>query len=67
MGDITETENKFLNELLKDCITYRLTETESLEYIKTDENTDIDRGPDLLPITHFLLKLSMSSCVFVTY
>lgn len=50
MGDITETENKFLNELVKDCITYRLTETESLEYIKTDENTDIDRGPDLLPI-----------------
>ena len=35
MGDITETENKFLNELVKDCITYRLTETESLEYIKT--------------------------------
>lgn len=35
MGDITETENKFLNELVKDCITYRLTETESLDYIKT--------------------------------
>ena len=35
MGDITETENKFFNELVKDCITYRLTETESLEYIKT--------------------------------
>ena len=66
MGDITETENKFLNELLKDCITYRLTETESIEYIKTDENTDINRGPDLLPINRFLLKLSMSSCVFVT-
>ena len=66
MGDITETENKFLNELVKDCITYRLTETESLEYIKTDENTDIDRAPDLLPINHLLLKLSMSCCVFVT-
>ena len=35
MPNITETENKFLNELVKDCITFRLTETEALEYIKT--------------------------------
>ena len=34
MANITETENKFLAELVKDCITYRLTETEALEYIK---------------------------------
>ena len=35
MADITETENKFLNVLVKDCITYRLTETEALKYIMT--------------------------------
>ena len=35
MANITETQNKFLNELVKDCITYRLTEIEALEYIKT--------------------------------
>ena len=34
MGDITTTENKFLNELVKDCVLYRLTEQEALEYIK---------------------------------
>ena len=34
MGDITATENKLLNELVKDCIMYRLTESEALEYIK---------------------------------
>ena len=31
---ITKTESKFLTELVKDCITYRLTENESLEYIE---------------------------------
>ncbi|HEX7179694.1 MAG TPA: hypothetical protein VF220_08210, partial [Nitrososphaeraceae archaeon] len=31
---ITEIENKFLTELIKDCITYRLTEHEALQYIK---------------------------------
>ena len=35
MANITQTENKFLNELVKDCITYRLTESEALTYIKT--------------------------------
>ena len=30
---ITETENKLLNELVKDCITYRLEEKEALQYI----------------------------------
>lgn len=35
MADITETERKFLNELVMDCITYRLTEKEALEYIET--------------------------------
>jgi len=34
MGDITETENKFLNSLVQDCITYRLKESEAVEYIK---------------------------------
>ena len=34
MSNITKTENRFLNELVKDCITYKLTETEALEYIK---------------------------------
>jgi hypothetical protein len=35
MGNITETEKQFLNELVKDCITFRLTETEAVEYIET--------------------------------
>ena len=34
MAQITETENKFLNELIKDCITYRLSEAEALQYIE---------------------------------
>jgi hypothetical protein len=34
MANITEVENKFLNELTKDCIMFRLTETEALEYIE---------------------------------
>jgi hypothetical protein len=34
MANTTEIENRFLNELIKDCITYRLTETEALEYIE---------------------------------
>ncbi len=34
MAQITETENKFLNELIKDCITYRLSEQEALQYIR---------------------------------
>jgi hypothetical protein len=32
---IKTLDNKFLNSLVQDCITFRLTETESLEYIKT--------------------------------
>lgn len=35
MADITKTESKFLNELVKDCITYRLVEPEALKYIET--------------------------------
>jgi mevalonate kinase len=35
LADITETENKFLNSLVLDSIIYRLTISESLEYIKT--------------------------------
>ena len=34
MSNISATEGKLLNELVKDCIMYRLTETEALEYIK---------------------------------
>ena len=30
---VTRTETKFLNELIKDCITYRLSEQEALQYI----------------------------------
>ena len=30
---ITESENKLLNELVKDCITYRLEEKEAIQYI----------------------------------
>ena len=30
----TETEDKFLTELIKDCITYRLEESEALQYIQ---------------------------------
>ena len=33
MADITDSENKLLNELVKDCITYRLEEKEALQYI----------------------------------
>lgn len=32
---IKTSDNKFLNSLVQDCITFRLTETESLVYIKT--------------------------------
>ncbi len=32
---ITQTESKFLNELVLNCITYRLTEPEALRYIET--------------------------------
>jgi hypothetical protein len=35
MADITKTENKFLNSLIEDCITYRLTEKEDRKYIKS--------------------------------
>jgi hypothetical protein len=31
---ITQTENKFLNELVLDCITYRLEERDALEFIR---------------------------------
>lgn len=31
---IKNSDNKLLNELVKDCITYKLTETEALEYIQ---------------------------------
>jgi len=31
---IKRSENKLINELVKDCITYRLTETEALDYIR---------------------------------
>lgn len=34
MADITETDNKFLNSLVQDCITYKLSEREALEYIR---------------------------------
>jgi hypothetical protein len=34
LAAITETESKFLNELVKDCITFRLSTDESLEYIE---------------------------------
>jgi hypothetical protein len=34
LAQVTETENKFLNELIKDCITYRLSEEEALQYIE---------------------------------
>jgi hypothetical protein len=35
LADITETESKFLNELVLDCITYRLSKDEALQYIET--------------------------------
>ena len=31
---IKKSDNKLLDELVKDCITYKLTETEALEYIQ---------------------------------
>ena len=34
-------ENKLLNEFVKDCITYRLSERESLEYIKLRSGREI--------------------------
>jgi hypothetical protein len=38
---IKKSENKLLNELVKDCITYRLTETEALDYIKARYDNEI--------------------------
>lgn len=35
MARISETESKFINELVKDCITYNLDTNESLLYIET--------------------------------
>jgi hypothetical protein len=35
MADVTEIESKFLNSLIQDCITYRLTEKEGREFIKS--------------------------------
>ena len=35
MADITQAENKLLNSLIQDCITYRLTEKEGREYVKS--------------------------------
>lgn len=35
MADITETENKFLNSLVIDCIVYRLHINEALSYIES--------------------------------
>jgi hypothetical protein len=35
MADITKTESKFLNVLVLDCITYRLSKDEALDYIET--------------------------------
>jgi len=35
MADITQAENKLLNSLIQDCITYRLTEKEGRQYIST--------------------------------
>jgi len=34
LARITQIESKFLTELVKDCITYKLTEPEALEYIE---------------------------------
>ena len=31
---IKKSDNKLLNEFVKDCVTFRLTETEALDYIK---------------------------------
>lgn len=33
--NITETKRLFLDELVKDCITYRLTENEAMQYIES--------------------------------
>jgi hypothetical protein len=41
MSNITATENRFLNELIKDCITYRLEEQEALKYIAIRFNRPI--------------------------
>lgn len=32
---LKQSDSRLLNELIKDCITYRLIETEALQYIKT--------------------------------
>jgi hypothetical protein len=35
MSKITRNDSRFLNELIKDCITYKLSESEAVQYIET--------------------------------
>ena len=53
MADITETEDKFLNSLVMDCVIYRLTKEEGLAYIesrfkKTSDRTSRKRKSHIL-------------------
>ena len=43
MADITETEDKFLNSLVMDCVIYRLTKDEALAYIASRFKKTSDR------------------------
>lgn len=43
MADITETEDKFLNSLVMDCVIYRLTKEEALAYIESRFKKTSDR------------------------
>ena len=73
MAQITETENKFLNELIKDCIPYRLSEQEALQYIgirfhKISESSYKQRKAKVLCeestqvwLNHFTIALSVGN------
>ena len=36
MANLNQRDNRLLNELVKDCITYKLDTNEAVEYIKQD-------------------------------
>jgi hypothetical protein len=55
MADITETDSRFLNELIRDTITFRLTTDESLKYIAIRFGRAISM-PEIWLKTNFLYE-----------
>lgn len=58
MANITETEGRFLNELVKDTITFRLTTDESLKYIAIRFGRAISKPSYKLRKAHLLSEQS---------